>query len=59
VQLGERKPVIISQELREEFYNTFHELESMIVEGYVPEAAPSSRKCAKCEFSEFCEYGES
>jgi len=59
VQVGERKPVIISQELREEFYHTFNELESMIVEGYVPEASPSSRKCNKCEFSEFCEYGES
>lgn len=58
VQVGERKPVIISQKLREEFYNTFNELESMILEGYVPEATPSSRKCNKCEFKKFCEYGE-
>jgi CRISPR-associated exonuclease Cas4 len=58
VQVGERKPVIIGPKLREEFYNTFHELESMILEGYVPEATPSSRKCNKCEFNEFCEYGE-
>ena len=31
---------MISQEMREEFYNTFNEMESMMLEGYVPEATP-------------------
>jgi CRISPR-associated exonuclease Cas4 len=58
VLVGERKPVMISQEMREEFYNTFNEMESMMLEGYVPEATPSGKKCKKCEYREFCEYGD-
>lgn len=52
----QRRPVFMDVNLRENLLNVLEEMRMMFHQGAVPEMVQSPKKCAKCEYSDFCEY---
>lgn len=52
----QRRPVLVSIDLREEVLNVLEDIKSMLTDGNIPELTQNPKKCAKCDFSDSCSY---